>query len=167
MKVIEESRSRGRLASAQGSAIGWALSAAPPVPSVPAGFNLRIEEGEWMRSEMVSGRWPNGLGYGPTGGIGGRAARNRFAAVIFDAVGAPVAVGGVMDTWGLLEVGVDVLEEYQGRGLGALVVQAATRAILDRGGVPLYGCAFDNIRSQRTALASGYLPTYAEAYVAG
>ena len=45
------------------------------------------------------------------------------------------------------------------------VVAAAVRSILERSQTPLYGCAADNIRSQRTALSVGFLPILTEAGV--
>jgi RimJ/RimL family protein N-acetyltransferase len=86
--------------------------------------------------------------------------------VLFDATGAPVAVAGAFQTFGLLEIGVDVVPAFQGRGLAPLVVRAATAAILARGAEPFYACAATNIRSHRTALAAGFLPVCSDATVA-
>ena len=84
--------------------------------------------------------------------------RNQYAFAALDSTGEPAAVAGVYDTQGLTEIGVDVRPEHQGRGLARLVVSAAARSILDAGGAAYYGCAVTNIRSQRTALAAGFVP---------
>lgn len=164
--VVEEARRRGQQGSAPGAGLGWALSEVPAPVAAPAGFSLRVEDASWMNAEMASGRWPNSLG-GGSDGEAGRPARNRYAAVLRDGEDAPVAIAGVLETWGLAEIGVDVTPAYQGRGFGRLVVQASTRAIVESGRTALYGCDLDNLRSQRTALASGFLPSYAYGYVAG
>jgi hypothetical protein len=39
------------------------------------------------------------------------------------------------------------------------------REILSRAETPFYGCAATNIRSQRTALASGFMPVYSDGAV--
>ena len=52
--------------------------------------------------------------------------------------------------------------EHQGRGFGALVVSAVARHELESGRVPCYGFDPANIRSHRTGLAAGYVPTWVE-----
>lgn len=140
----------------------WALGSVPALPALPPGLQFEERDAAWMNAEQESFRFPNGVG---RPGVNARDSRNRFALVISGAAGEPVAVGGVSDSFGLLEIGVDVLPGHQGSGLGAAVVAAAARAILDRGGTPLYGCAVDNIRSQRTAYSVGFLPMLTEAWV--
>lgn len=149
-------------ASMGGPELLWALGSVPALPALPPGLQLDERDAAWMNAEQPSLRFPNGVG---RPGVNARESRNRFALVITGAAGEPVAVGGAFDSFGLLEIGVDVLPENQGSGLGRAVVAAAARAILDRGGTPLYGCAVDNIRSQRTALSVGFLPVLTEAWV--
>jgi RimJ/RimL family protein N-acetyltransferase len=115
-----------------------------------------------MAGEVTTGRWDNGIGQFANDA---RNVRNQYAFVLRDSDGEPVAMAGVFETYGMLEIGVDVLPEHQQRGLAPVVVSAAARQILDDRRVPLYGCAADNIRSQRTALASGFLPVYADAAI--
>lgn len=162
--LVEVARSRGGIGMTRGSGLGFALSEMPASREAPAGFRLHVEDAAWMTAEQAGGHWPNSLG---TGADADRSARNRYAVVLSDAAGAPVAVGGVLGTWGLAEIGVDVAPAYRGNGFGRLVVQAAARSIAEGGETLLYGCDLENIRSQRTALASGFLPSYAYTYVAG
>ena len=145
-----------------GPEILWALGAVPTVPELAPAFRIEERDAAWMNAQQASFRFPNGVG---RRGVNARESRNRFALVIINAADEPVAVGGVADSFGLLEIGVDVVAGRQGSGLGRAVVAAAAREILGRGGTPLYGCAVDNIRSQRTALSVGFLPVLTEAWV--
>ncbi len=161
-RIVDECSNPDRRLFYQTPSICWALRQAPDQATVPDGFTLRREETEWMLEEEKTGVWENGIGQFAQDA---RNVRNRYAFVLSSTSGDPVAIAGVFETYGMLEIGVDVLPAYQGRGLAPVVVTAAARQILADGRVPLYGCAADNIRSQRTALASGFLPVYADAAV--
>jgi GNAT superfamily N-acetyltransferase len=141
----------------------WALAEEPSRVEPPAGFSLQAVDPDWMAEEMKRGRWENGLG--EPGGPQAREYRNRFGAALLDSNGAPAAIAGVFETYGMHEIGVDVAREHRGKGFGALVVRAAATEILAHGATPLYGCAANNIRSQRTALAAGFLPSFSDAAV--
>ena len=161
-KIVAEARTRDVEVAASPSAILLALSERPEQPAIPDGLELRRVDRTWMNAEQQSDRFPNGVGQV---GRAARAERNRSAMVLFDERGEPLAVGGLTETLGLPEIGVDVVSSAQGRGLAPIVVAAAARAALEEGGTPLYACAATNIRSQRTALASGFLPIGADAFV--
>ncbi|MFN0096742.1 MAG: hypothetical protein ACKVVT_18445 [Dehalococcoidia bacterium] len=145
-----------------GPNISWSLSRVPEAPALPPDLALVVRDAAWMNAEQASGRFPNGVG---EPGRNAREFRNRYAAVVVDAAGEPVAVGGLFSTFGLAEVGVDVVPERQGEGLGVGVVVAAVRLALERGETPLYGCAVTNIRSQRTAAAAGFVPLFTDATI--
>lgn len=141
--------------------ICWGISEIPARHSQPSGHRLELVGRDWMNERLGQSGWLNGIGSEATA----RQLRNQFAFAVFDQDDSLAAVGGVFLTYGLHEIGVDVAPEYRGNGYGALVVRTACREILERGETPLYGCAADNIRSQRTALTSGFLPVYSEATV--
>lgn len=60
------------------------------------------------------------------------------------------------------QVGVDVLPEYRGMGLGQAVVHSLTEAILGRGVVPYYSTVLSNLASRSLAIAVGYWPAWVE-----
>jgi len=161
-KVTDEGNRLGMKLGTFAGGLGFALAVVPAVPEVPAGLHLRIADADWMNAEQQHRRFENGVG---EVNRGGRSFRNRFAAVLEDANGESVAVGGAFDTFGMLEVGVDVVRAHRGMGLGEVVVKAVTREILERGQTPVYFCDTANIRSNRTALGSGYLPACSDGTV--
>jgi GNAT superfamily N-acetyltransferase len=59
---------------------------------------------------------------------------------------------------GVIEVTVFVDERHRGRGLGRAVARAWLREALKRGHVVVWCTTWDNVPSQRIALACGYLP---------
>jgi GNAT superfamily N-acetyltransferase len=167
-KVLEalahESGRRGGSATPTSQGIRWALATVPDAPAVPAQFDLRVLDAEWMEAEMELRRFENGIGLP---GEAGRSFRNRYAVALFDRSGEPVAVAGAFFTYAepIREIGVDVRREHRGKGFANIVVAAAIREILERGEVPFYGCGATNIRSQRTALSNGFLPAFSDASV--
>ncbi len=154
----------GRRVSLAGPSICWALGRQPEPPSLPTELRFALKDAVWMNALLAAGAFPNGIG---VSGANARDVRNRYALAVEDGEGTPLAVAGAFDTFGLTEIGIDVATGRQGEGLGIAAVAALTREILSRGETPLYGCAADNIRSQRTAHAAGFVPLFADATIAG
>ncbi len=61
-----------------------------------------------------------------------------------------------------LQIGIDVLPEYRGRGVGTFLVNELKKIILERGDIPFYGTAPANIYSQNIAINCGFRPAWAE-----
>jgi hypothetical protein len=160
--LIEEGSRQGVALQSSRPGICFTLGEQSAAVAAPSGLTLKLVDAAWMSEEMPRRRFENGVG---EAGVAGRDFRNQFAAVLFDDVEAPVAVAGAFWTYGLLEVGIDVIRSQRGRGLAPIVVQAVTAEIVRRGEVPFYDCAATNIRSQRTALASGFLPVCSDAAI--
>ena len=155
--LIEVLAASGARAAISAPELSWSLAHAPGPGDPPAGVQLESRDPAWMLAEMDAGRFPNGVG---TAGANARETRNRYAVVLLDSRDEPVAVAGVHDTFGLSEIGVDVVPGRQSEGLGTAVVNAAVREILARGDIPFYSCSATNIRSQRTARACGFVPAF-------
>lgn len=62
------------------------------------------------------------------------------------------------------QIGVDVLEPWQGRGIGRVVVHRLTEAILDVGKVPYYSHSISNVRSAALATSLGFWPAWVQWY---
>lgn len=61
-----------------------------------------------------------------------------------------------------LQIGIDVLPEYRGRGVGAFLVNELKGIILERGDIPFYGTAPANLHSQNIAINCGFRPAWVE-----
>lgn len=83
----------------------------------------------------------------------------HFGVILTGDSGDPLAcAGGWDDGPGVVEIGVDVARGARGLGRAPLVVQRVAAEILARDMIATYYCAPTNLRSHRTALASGFLP---------
>jgi len=66
------------------------------------------------------------------------------------------------DTPDLWQVGIDVNENYRGRGLGTYLVTLLKNEILNRGKIPFYGTSLSNLASWGIALNCGFYPVWIE-----
>jgi RimJ/RimL family protein N-acetyltransferase len=159
--LVSEAANHGHSVTAESPGLLWALADPPAKPTAPDGFELHRMDPDWMARHQQAGHFRNAVGHPVS-----RAGRNFYAYAALTEDGEPAAIAGVFRTYGLHEIGVDVLRDYRGHGLATIVVAAAARAILEDGATPLYGCDASNIRSQRTALACGFIPVASDATIA-
>lgn len=61
-----------------------------------------------------------------------------------------------------LQIGIDVLPEYRGKGVGTFLVNELKELIIKRGDIPFYGTAPANIHSQNIAINCGFRPAWTE-----
>jgi hypothetical protein len=160
--IVEEGKKRGEELQFNWPGLGFSIGTEPPDLPLPTGFQLREHDADWMEAEQQNRRFENGVGEPGEG----RELTNRFALAFYDASGVLAAVAGAFETYGMLEIGIDVTRPNRGRGLGRLAVSALAREIMRRGEVPFYSCAATNIRSHLTAESSGFRPIMSRATVA-
>ena len=60
------------------------------------------------------------------------------------------------------QIGIDVLPDYRRQGVASALTSRLAQAILDRGKVPFYCCAWCNVKSARNAIKSGFSPAWVE-----
>lgn len=70
--------------------------------------------------------------------------------------------GATSDSGLMWQIGVNVMKGYEGKGIGTMLVSVIKNEILSAGKLPFYGTALSHIVSQRTALAAGFCPAWAE-----
>jgi RimJ/RimL family protein N-acetyltransferase len=70
--------------------------------------------------------------------------------------------GTSADSKNLWQIGIDVLPEYSGRGIGTNLVTLLKNEVLKRGKVPFYGTVESHIYSQNIAIYAGFFPAWAE-----
>lgn len=63
------------------------------------------------------------------------------------------------------QIGIDVLSEYRKQGIASCLTSELAMAILSRGIVPFYCCAWSNIKSVRNAIRSGLRPAWVQVTV--
>lgn len=72
--------------------------------------------------------------------------------------------GASADSETMYQIGINVLPEYRGRGLGSNLVTLLKQELLKRGKVPFYGTAESHINSKNIAINAGFFPAWAELY---
>lgn len=66
------------------------------------------------------------------------------------------------DTKIFWQVGIDVLPQYRGKGIGTKLVQLLKDEVFRRDAIPFYGTSLSNIHSWNIALNAGFYPTWIE-----
>jgi len=66
------------------------------------------------------------------------------------------------DAPGWLQIGIDVLPEYRGQGVGTYLVTLLKNKIPEGGKIPFYGTSLSNYHSWNIALNSGFRPVWVE-----
>ncbi len=60
------------------------------------------------------------------------------------------------------QIGVEINEKYQKKGIGTILVQELKNEILKLGKVPFYCCAWSNLASKRLARKAGFVDAWVE-----
>lgn len=90
---------------------------------------------------------------------------DRLAVAAYDGEKIMGMAGCSEDGEFLWQIGIDVLPEYEGKGLAAGLVTLLKQEIAARGKVPYYGTAESHAISRNVAIASGFLPAWCEIQV--
>lgn len=72
--------------------------------------------------------------------------------------------GATSDSDMMWQIGINVMPEAEGLGIGTMLVSIIKNEILSRGKLPFYGTSMSHIASQRVALSAGFTPAWAELY---
>jgi GNAT superfamily N-acetyltransferase len=158
--LAAEGKRRGDALEFHPAALCFTLAQQHEEEPLPPGIELRRHDAGWMDLEQANRRFENAVGEPGHG----REGRNRFALALYRD-DKPIAVAGAFDTYGMLEIGIDVVRAHRGSRLGRAMVLRITRAIIDEGMVPVYVCPPANIRSHRTAESCGFRIVCARALV--
>ena len=85
-----------------------------------------------------------------------------IALAAMDGETTAAVAGASADMPDLWQVGIDVLADYRGAGLGTALVAALCKRIEDMGKIPFYGTAAANVHSQIIAAKCGFYPAWVE-----
>lgn len=72
--------------------------------------------------------------------------------------------GASCDGETMWQIGINVVKEHRGKGIGTNLVSLLKSEVLRRGKVPFYGTVESNIYSQNIAIKAGFYPVWAELY---
>jgi len=131
-----------------------------PPRSVPAGHTIEVGGADLLDS-VDQTDFPNAR-TSP-----GAARQGRLVAVAAVATCGERVVGvasASTDSDSLWQIGIDVVHQHRGRGLGVALTSFATRAVLEQGKVPYYATTAANITSRRTAQSAGFYPCWTSVY---
>ena len=161
LPMCAAAEARGEKVNARGPNLGFLLGAVPGEPGIPAGLRLQRVDAELRARWVPGGHFSNALGDELAD-----APLWRFGLALVAGEGEPAAVTGAWEDRGEhLEIGLDVAREFRGQGLAQRIVALMTREVLDMGAYPTYFCAPTNVRSHRTALSCGFVPTLSAAAI--
>lgn len=147
--------------------LAFELHGFPSMPVIPPEYRLEPIDARLARS-ILDGTGTGGFGIDPwfikiAGGPEAYAALNLGYALTVEGDGArPKQIAALAGICGLsreeaeLEVGTTLA--YRGRGLGTLVSAAFMHQCRERGLLPAYSCASDNLPSIGVARKLGYVP---------
>lgn len=90
---------------------------------------------------------------------------DRLAVAAYDGEQLMAMAGVSEDGAHLWQIGIDVLQGYEGRGLAANLVTLLKQEVIRRGHVPYYGTSETHAVSRSVAIASGFLPAWSEIIV--
>ena len=72
--------------------------------------------------------------------------------------------GATSDSDIMWQIGINVMPEAEGLGIGTMLVTILKNEILNRGKLPFYGTSMSHIASQRVAINAGFIPAWSELY---
>lgn len=121
----------------------------------PEGFVFRLLERSDFGEFYPNAHWPNALQENEN-----PSRPDVLALAAMDGDHIAAMAGASADSEKLWQVGIDVLPEYRGRGLGTLLVRRLCHEVQKRGAVPFYGTSLSNIHSQNIAYSCGFVPTW-------
>lgn len=70
--------------------------------------------------------------------------------------------GASEDCENMWQIGINVLPEYRGRGIGTYLVKLLKNEIIKKGKIPFYSTIESHINSQNIAVNAGFFPAWAE-----
>lgn len=127
----------------------------PSALEQPAGYSFTWLSPELMETFRGDTRFSNALGF----------SKDRPDAQVLVAFceGDAVAMAGASaDSQLMRQIGIDVVAEHRGQGLGSSMVRRLAEAVLEAGYVPFYGTSPSHILSQQVALNAGFEPAWYE-----
>jgi GNAT superfamily N-acetyltransferase len=129
-----------------------------PFP-IPEEINVTLVEGEDIPALYRYDQFPHALSYDV------HSARPDVVASVAEHRGHVVGIAGASaDCDVMWQIGVDILADYQGFGIGKAVVGTLTQEIWKREIIPYYSTTVSNLQSRQVVSSLGYWPAWVELY---
>ncbi len=85
-----------------------------------------------------------------------------LAVAAFDGDRIMGMAGASADSKTMWQIGIDVIPEYRGKGIGASLTALLKQEVLKRGKIPFYGTVESHDISKNIAIRAGFIPAWAE-----
>lgn len=126
---------------------------------VPEAIKVTLVERENIPGLYAHEQFPHALSYQV------QSVRPDVLACVAEQQGNVVGIAGASaDCEVMWQIGVDILAEYQGRGIGKALVGTLTRALWKKGIIPYYSTTVSNLHSRQLTSSLGYWPAWIELY---
>lgn len=123
----------------------------------PEGISLKWLERREISLFYPNEAWPNALQEGEN-----PARPDVLALAALDGEKIAGLAGASADGREMWQIGIDVLPEYRGQGLGTLLVRNLAAELEQRGKLPFYYVSLSNLPSQNIAVSCGFRPAWVD-----
>ena len=124
------------------------------LPMYTCDYEIRVMEKKEFKDFFLP-EWMNAI-------CKDRSQLNNFCVGAFDKGRLVGLAGCTEDSIDMWQLGIDVLPEYRRKGIATALTTKLTVEILEREKVPFLNTAWSNIRSSKSAIKCGYIPTWVE-----
>lgn len=136
------------------------------MPSAPCPGNFRWFEQEEILRFKEENRFDRALCFSPTQpDVLAVAAMRPVAEKTYDQSNMAGMAGVSEDGKYLWQIGINVDDDYRGKGLAADLVCMLKEEVIRRGKIPFYGTSESHIISQTVGLKAGFVPAFTSVYV--
>jgi GNAT superfamily N-acetyltransferase len=130
--------------------------------SIPNEVSVTLVEGEDIPALYTQDQFHHALSYHS------ESTRPDVLASVAERHGAVVGIAGASaDCDVMWQVGVDVLADFRGRGIGKALVGTLSQALWKRGIIPYYSTTVSNLQSRQVASSLGFWPAWVDLYAKG
>lgn len=127
--------------------------------TIPEAIHVTLIEREDIPALYTYNQFPHALSYDV------HSVRPDVLASVAEYQGNVVGIAAASaDCDVMWQIGVDVLAEYQGLGIGKAVVGTVTQALCKREILPYYSTTLSNLQSRQVVSSLGYWPAWIELY---
>lgn len=122
-----------------------------------SGYNIVTFKEDGIKDLYSDNRFTNALLYNTK-----ELRRDVLAVCMYNGRSLMGVAGASNDSDKFWQIGIDIIPEYRGKGVGTALVSKLTKEIFMSGAIPYYGTWWSNIASRKLACRCGYYPAWVE-----